>query len=66
MELDVPESEDGVAEGAVEGLFDGPGSLPMLGQWLFDVAAMFESLATTAGAGVVAAVLDEFVAACAC
>ena len=62
MELDVPESEDGVAEGAVEGLFDGPESLPMLGQSLVDVAAMLESSATTAGV-VDAAVPDGLVAA---
>jgi hypothetical protein len=65
VELDVPESEDGAVDGAVAGLFDGLDSPPMFGQSLVDVAAMFESSATTAADGVVVAELDEFVAACA-
>jgi hypothetical protein len=65
VELDVPESEDGAVDGVVDGLVDGVDSPPMFGQSLVDVAAMFESLATTAADGVAAAVLDEFVAACA-
>jgi hypothetical protein len=66
VELDVPESVDGVVEGVVDGLVEGVDSSPMFGQSLVDVAAMYELSATWAvvGAGC-AAVLDELVAACA-